>query len=214
MQNSGTRTVFIILSFIAGIVVVGIVGYVLGKSNSPTVNNYYTDTQTSHENQSSLSNSAVVAEWQSLPETDLLATASAENIYLDPESGVGLQETLDLTGDGIDEAIFEGNGGNNGMAFIMTKDTTGANVVAQQKNKDGGIYPVQLLSVGRVMVQETFKLLPGEHGFYTASLSYDESAGKFICNTDGVNAYSWNTPTDLFEWSQALTTKYAAEVCK
>jgi hypothetical protein len=85
--------------------------------------------------------------------------------------------------------------------------------VAKQKNKDGSITPVALVSVGRVMVQEGYELVPTENGFYTASMSYNEQSDKFKCNPNGVHAYKWNTTTKLFEWNQAMTTKYTTQVC-
>lgn len=122
-------------------------------------------------------------------------------------------DSMDLTGDGIAEGIFTGNGGNNGLTIILIRNSDGTIVAARQKNRDGSIQAVSLLDVGRVMVQEGYKLLPAQHGFYTESLHNDEDGGNFVCNTNGVNAYVWNSSTRLFQWNQALTTQSTAEVC-
>ncbi len=219
MNTSSPSKFFLILSCILGMALVGVIGYLIGQRASYVPPAYFTDTNTAEPEVTSpsdtaLLNDSAIAKWQSLSTAELLAQASLENIYLEPNSDINLSETFDLTGDGISEGIFEGNGGNNGITFILMKNAQGATSLAQQKNKDGSIYPVQLLSVGRVMVQETFKLLPSEHGFYTASLSNSNATGIFTCNTNGVNAYVWNETTHLFEWNQALTAKYTAEVCK
>ncbi len=172
------------------------------------------DLKESVEVKNSVSNSDVIKEWKSFKTDELQKIALAENIFLEKESGIGLSETVDLTGDGLDEAIFVGNGGNNNLGFIMTKNSDGTNSVLKNKEREGMIYPVLLLSVGRVRVNEQYKLLPAEHGFYTSSMSYDEKADKFTCNQNGVNAYSWSIKTKIFEWNKTLTDKYTKEVCK
>lgn len=163
-----------------------------------------------------LTNSAVREEWQSHSSEYLLGVATNAGLYLEPGSGVSLSQMVDLTGNGIDEAIFTGNGGNNGASFIMIKGDDGKSYVAKQKYKDGTIGPVQLTAIGRVMVSEGYKLLPNENGFYTVSksnVSTDGETSNFKCNVNGVNAYKWNASTKMFEWNQSMTTKYTAEVC-
>jgi len=150
--------------------------------------------------------------WQSVTSSSAYTLATNAEIYLSSGSAVQLSQSVDLTGDGIDEGVFTGDGGNSGMTFILMKDVNGQNVLAKQKNKDGTISVIQLLGVGRVRVSESFKFVPEERGYYTISKSNDGES-DFVCNPDGVNAYSWNTSTKLFEWNQSMTTKYTAEVC-
>lgn len=170
---------------------------------------------TTKEAAQKITNTSVGDQWRAMSSVDLLTISSKENLGL---SAITLTQTVDLTGDGIDEGIFTGNGGNSGVTFFLIKNDTTISV-ARQKNKDGSIHPVALEYVGRAMVSENFKLLPSEKGFYTVSLSFDEDADSsdsshFKCNTNSVQAYQWNSSTKLFEWNQALTTKYTAEVCK
>ncbi len=150
--------------------------------------------------------------WQSVSSSSAYTLATNSGVYLSPGSSVSLSQSVDLNGDGIDEGVFSGDGGNSGITFILIRDANGQNVVAKQKNKDGTINAVNLLSVGRVMVSEGYKLLPLEKGFYTVSKSNDGESG-FVCKSDGLNAYSWNTSTKLFEWNQSMTTRYTSEVC-
>lgn len=172
-----------------------------------------TTTNNQPANQSKLSNATVVAEWKSLTSNELLAIANEEDMYLEKDFGVKLSETIDLTGDGIDEGIFTGNGGNNGASFIMIKGNDGKSFVAKQKNKDGTINQVYLVEIGRVMFSEGFELVPNEYGFYTISKINNEESGNFSCKPNGVNAYSWNTSIKMFEWNQVMTTKYTTQVC-
>lgn len=163
-------------------------------------------------NQAKLSNATVVAEWKALSSDALFDVASKENIRLMEGAGVQLTETIDLTGNGIDEGIFCGDGGNNGTCFVMIKGDDGKNFVAEWKGPDGTINPISLLSVGRLRVSSSYQFLPDEKGFYTVSKSNDGEGGEFECN-GGVVAYSWNSSTKLFEWNQALSTKYTNLVC-
>lgn len=63
------------------------------------------------------------------------------------------------------------------------------------------------------MVSESFKLIPEHNGFYTISKSNDSEGMGFNCNTDGVNVYSWNNSTKLFEWNQSLSLVYTEQEC-
>lgn len=160
-----------------------------------------------------LTNASVRAEWQSHSSEYLLGVAAKEGLGFESDFGLSLSEMTDLTGDGIDEGVFTGNGGNNGASFIMVKGSDGKSFVAKQKEKDGTIGPVYLVSIGRVMVSESFELLPSEQGFYTVSKVNEEESGKFSCKQEGVKGYKWNASTKLFEWNQTMVNKYNIEVC-
>lgn len=150
--------------------------------------------------------------WQSVSSSSAYTLATNAGIYLSSGSSVQLSQSVDLNGDGIDEGVFVGDGGNSGATFILMKDADGQNFFARQKNKDGTISVIQLLSIGRARVSESFKLVPEEKGFYTISKTNDNDTG-FSCSVNGVNAYSWNASTKLFEWNQSMTARYTAEVC-
>lgn len=146
---------------------------------------------------------------QSINTNTAYQLATSAGIYLEPDFGVSLVQSVDLTNDGIPECIFSGNGGNNGITFILRN-----NVVVNQKNQNNTIGPVQLLSVGRVMVSEGYELLPQHNGYYTISKSLsDEMTGSYVCNQNGVHVYTWNNITNLFEWNQSLTTSYTGSLC-
>lgn len=139
-----------------------------------------------------------------------------KQIYVEVSSGFSLKET-DVTGDGLPEGIFTGNGGNNDASFILITDSKGEPELAKWRMEDGSVSVVSLLSVGRVAFQEGYVLVPEQQGFYLISKSLDrtqsEFESNFICNPGGAPFFKWNERTELFEWNEELTALYTSEVC-
>lgn len=218
------KKVLYILSIIVivGLIVTNIILYKRNKEIFPRITQPVVQSTQQSSQQQTLSSFAQernekIDQWSGLTGTQLLALAAKENIWLEPESGIGQGKLIDLNGDGTEEAVYTGNGGNNDMSFILMKDKNGVISFAKQKNKDGSIGTLALLHIGRVMVQEKYELLPKEYGFYRASLIYDESksivAHKDIYNCNSLNGYVWNPTTKLFQWNAALTAKYTKQIC-
>ncbi len=159
---------------------------------------------------------STIFDWKSLSSSDVFKIASKiPDLQFYPEVPIELSAVADLTGDGIPEGVFTGDGGNNGLSIILSKtNESGTITLLQQKDQYGTVGPVTLLSVGRAMINEGYQLLPEEHGFYTVSRSYDPDGDYFICNESGVNAYIWNSSTKLFEWNKSYSEKYTSEACK
>jgi hypothetical protein len=209
-NNKLTNILLIIL-----IVIVLIVGFFIIKK--PQNNNDLIDSKIDDSlDISKADDTNFDPKWDRLSKNEMVDIVSGEkDAYFETELGLNFSEEMDLTGDGIPEAIIEGNGGNNGVSFILIKNDKNDISIAKQKNKDGTISTISLLSVGRAMVSEGFELAPNDKGFYTVSKYYDEKIEKFKCNPDnGLSFYSWNTQTNLFEWDSVLTKKYTTEVCK
>lgn len=214
----------LILALVAGLLALGFL-YMKEKSEPEVLDNNVVETNTGNQNNSigSSNNSPVTSNpvipistnpnWSSVSSLSAYTLATSDGIYLSSASGVRLSESVDLNGDGIDEGVFSGDGGNSGVTFILMKDDDGQSVAAKQKNKDGTISSVNLSSVGRAMFSESFKLIPEQKGFYTVSKSNDGQGGNFECDLNSVNAYSWNASTKLFEWNQSLTAKYINQEC-
>lgn len=200
-KNSKLNTILLIILII---LVALLFLYVMSLGKEEKKTNYTTEQDSSVKSDTSF-------DWKTLSQKDILSLIPIETFV--PESGIGLTKTVDLTGDGINEAVFTGNGGNNNLSIIIMRNSDNTFSVANEKNKNGSINPVELYEIGRVMVQEKFELLPSEHGFYTISLSYDQNTEKFECKENGVNAYIWNDMTKLFEWNQSLTLKYEKIAC-
>jgi hypothetical protein len=194
--------------------------YGITQNNDPLpTTNHYTQTNQNPNGQDYQPKQDVSGfDWKSLSKEEIFKIIDGK-VAIEPMPGISLSQSVDLTGDNINEGIFVGNGGNNDTSTILIRNNNGVISVAQQKNKDGKVYPVQLVSVGRVMVNESFKILPSDYGYYTLSLSFDDTvdnseSSHFKCTDDSLNAYKWNSTTNLFEYNASLTIKYKALVCK
>lgn len=219
----------LVLILVAGLLVLGFL-YMKEKSTPDSFDNNFTNTGAGIDNTTSNTtpgtptnsnpssptgtNNPTVSNtnWESFSTPSAYSLATNGGVYLSGPN-VSLSQSVDLTGDGVQEGVFVGDGGNSGVTFILIKDSNGQNVLARQKNRDGSITPVNLVSVGRVMVSESFKLIPQQNGFYTVSKSNANQDGYFVCNADGVNAYVWSNTTSLFEWNQSLTYTYTSQEC-
>jgi hypothetical protein len=221
-ENAKLTNVLLVVLIIA---VVG-VGYVLMKKQTAYVpmsfdqNAYQQPIKQTQQVQTSTTGSAISPNWNQYTKAQLGTIVSGSNpdLYYEKDYGLTLSQTVDFNGDGATEAVVTGNGGNNDVSFILMRNGDGVIRPTSMRLKDGTITPVALYQIGRVQVNENFKLLPAEHGFYTASLSLDESSeysmgSNFVCRQDSVNGYQWDSQIGLFAWSQALTAKYTAQVC-
>lgn len=208
-NNQFTNILLIIL-----IVIVLVIGFFIIKK--PKNNNELVDSKINDSvDVAKVDNTKFDPKWDRLSKKEMVDIVSREkDAYFEVELGLNFSEEMDLTGDGINEAIIEGNGGNNGVSFILIKDTENNIKVAKQKSKNGAIDTVSLLSVGRAMLSEEYEFAPSENGFYTISKYFDEKTESFKCNNEGVSFYRWNPQTKLFEWDSVLTKKYTTEVCK
>ena len=211
MKNKSTNILLIIL--IITIIIVAFIA--LDKKDTSNDKLLEKTNSTSDLNKLSLD-----PRWNNLSKNKLEEIMSErKDVYFEKDPGLTLSQEMDLTGDSINEAIIEGNGGNNGVSFILIKNTDNEIEIANQKNKDGSISTVSLISIGRAMTSEGYELIPGKNGFYTISLELDEQAdnpslSSFKCHSDGLAFYSWNQQTKLFEWNKILTTEYTTKFCK
>ncbi|MDQ3075828.1 MAG: hypothetical protein M3Q34_01740 [bacterium] len=158
--------------------------------------------------------------WKAVSPDELADVLSLEpDLFYVKESGLKLSESVDLTGDGVDEGVFTGDGGNNNVSFILTTNSHGTIVTTKQQEKDGSFAPVSLYEIGRAQVYQNFKILPTEQGFYKVTMDFDESANNtetshFKCTSDSVNGYVWNSQTKMFVWNREMSAKYTKELCK
>ncbi len=158
-------------------------------------------------------------DWKSVSSSSVFNLYKKEDISVGTEDKPTLLQEIDLTGDGIPEAIFSASTGNASSSAILFSNSDGSISIAKTKGKDGKIGNVELWEAGMAMYSMSYKLLPGEHGFYTDSRSATNENGNgevitFGCRTDSVAAYQWNSKTNLFDYNSALTAKYTAIACK
>lgn len=214
-MDKQTRTILITILIII-IVIVG--AYLLLKKPGLNKSSEYQNLLNNDINSLKNKNIKPNENWNELSEKELIQIVSsgAPDLYFNKDEGLTISDKIDLTGDGSTEAIVNGIGYNSGVTFILIKNNDGSIKVAKQKYEDN-ISPVYLVSVGRAMISEEFKLIPEDNGFYTVSLSLknennNQESSNFKCNI--LNAYSWNKQIGLFEYNESLTQKYKKEVCK
>lgn len=156
--------------------------------------------------------------WESLPIEKVWEIIKKErDVYFWEDFGIKLYRSVDLTGDGISEGIYQGDGGNNDAVVVLMRDSDGTINVAKYKLKDTDIIePVYLVAYGKASASEEYDFLPEEKAFYTVMKYTDLNRDdvQYICNNNSVNAYQWNLKTNLFEWNATLTAKYTAIECK
>lgn len=141
-----------------------------------------------------------------------------EKLDKNQHNDVYLKESVDLTGDGVPEAVFgasDGGAAAAAIAWIAAKDSNGKISLLNMKEKSGSTHQIYLAVTGSSSYNSYFKLVPEVNGFYTIDLQYDEASDKLACTTDSaIQAYQWNPKTSLFEYNSTLTAKYTAIECK
>ncbi|MBP6925744.1 MAG: hypothetical protein KBC22_01655 [Candidatus Pacebacteria bacterium] len=153
--------------------------------------------------------------WQNIPSDDIVALVQGADIDVMLEQPISLSTSIDLTGDGVEDAVFNGIGGNAGVSFILINDN-GQPIIAQQRDESGRISPVALEQVGRAAVAMGYELLPAENGYYILERGLDQSQdnsefSNFVC--EALDVYVWNESMRLFEWNQQLSDQYYTQEC-
>lgn len=118
-------------------------------------------------------------------------------------------ESIDLTGDGIPEAIFRGPSSNHDAVIILQRDSQGNVRRLEEQNTSGAIVPVYLFQVARAVVTADYDFLA--NGYYRVSRSLDENGRIFIC--DHFEVYVWNENQNMFLFSEQQTQAQSIEKC-
>lgn len=150
--------------------------------------------------------------WSSVPVSSIEAMFKKTGIFFD--SIPTLDQSIDMTGDGIKEGVYGAQAGNGAIELIALANTDGSISLANMKTKDGRIILAELDGYSSAGTSVGYKLLPESHGFYRISKTYNEQLDRLACTADSLDAYQWNSKTTLFEYNSALTAKYTAIECK
>ena len=151
-------------------------------------------------------------DWSTVPNYNLNEAFCLEGCIHPDSKNITIMQTIDLTGDGKNEAIVRPVI-STAIYYILNKNSDGSISVLKQKNQDGTTSLAELNSHGGTEINSDYELIPEEHGFYSMTFVKDEkrsTADKYYynCNSNSINAYAWNPSSSLFEWNQALTAKY------
>ncbi len=157
-------------------------------------------------------NTSKTVNWNSVSISTIEPMFKKSGIFFD--STPTLDQQVDLTGDGIKEGLYGAQAGNGAIELIALANPDGSISLAQMKTKDGKIILAELDGYSSAGTSEGYKVLPEDHGFYRISKSYNEQLDKLACTSDSVDAYQWNSKTNLFEYNSTLTAKYTAIECK
>jgi len=120
---------------------------------------------------------------------------------------IGITQEIDLTGDGIPEAIVMLA---NGDRILMRLDH-GHPIVARLVNREGRSFPAFLFSYSKVLGGSDSDILPKQHGFWTGTWSADSCGNKNPCE---IEAYRWDPSTETFTFDADLTTNIRATYCQ
>lgn len=156
----------------------------------------------------------VLAVWNSKTQEDWRNFLVEENdlIYLDESFGASPQ-IIDITGNGIPEAIISANSGNASASFIVTMKEDGTYSLAQTQDVDGSTNPTQLISFGRVRFAESFEFLQDQCGYWTSSREFVDEMDTFVCSPNTAKAFTWNDAGKQFVYSESLTAEHMPAMC-
>jgi|GEM_PF-5772131 len=119
-------------------------------------------------------------------------------------------ESIDVTGDGILEAIFRGPSSNHDAAIILQKDSQGNVKRLQEKIPSGEVAPVYLFRVARAVVNTDYGFL-APTGYYRVSRSLDENGRLFVC--DHFEVYIWDSLSGYFIFDLVQSQTLFASMC-
>jgi len=119
-------------------------------------------------------------------------------------------DSLDLTGDGIPEAIFRGPSSNHDATIILQRDTQDNVKRLQEKTASGEVVPVYLFQVARAVVSADYEFLPSS-GYYRVSRSLDEDGRVFVC--DHFEVYTWEQSQQMFVFNDMQTQERLGDMC-
>lgn len=186
------------------------------NDTKPTTNIPNTNNTTQITNSTQITQVTNSPQWGKVTSQQIFTLLGPNNPF-EESFGINLTQSIDLTGDGVTEGIFSGNGGNNELSLILLQEN-GVIRIAKMKDADGSVNYINLLYLGRVNFSRYWKILPEEKGFYRISkerINQTENyEGEMVCNENESRAYKWNPATKLFEYSQSLTQKYITQECK
>jgi hypothetical protein len=125
---------------------------------------------------------------------------------------IGIDTTVDITGDGVPEALVHlGPGGASTDQFTVMRIEAHKPVIAVFRDRNGKTAPMVFLQGSSVMHSDSVKLLPAQHAVYAFHFNYGPTGKLHEC---GGEAYGWNDHTKAFDYSSRLSEKITKESCR
>jgi len=139
-------------------------------------------------------------------------TAAFPDLTIAERSEVSIASKEELTGDSQTEAlVFTGTGGASTdiLTLVQIKDEVVR--VLKWKKKDGTIAPVQLIEGAAALYDDSVGTSPSEDAIYQGSVVRNGDGEVTGCTLD---AYKWNSITELFEYDTAMSESVGTDYCE
>lgn len=158
---------------------------------------------------------SVAANWQSLiSDIRKVLGSSFTGMAIYPNQSITIDQTQDITGDGISEALVNaGTGGAATIGLILMRLENNKPVLANFKKSNGEIAPINFLSGsgGAGRYGATTEMLPNKNAIYTGAYMAYGNASSDYCK---VEAYQWDAQAKIFNYSAALSSKLQKTYCE
>lgn len=138
------------------------------------------------------------------------------DIRVEESRPISIGEKVDITGDGVPEALVAlGTGGAYTDFFVLMRIEDDKPIVPLFKQKDGKVSMSLFLAGASVMNGETVVMFPKRNTIYAGHWSRGESGTPFGSLTNcSVEAYQWNASTKTFNFSAGLSNEIRPDFCR
>ncbi|MCD8528041.1 MAG: hypothetical protein LRY41_01785 [Candidatus Pacebacteria bacterium] len=164
-----------------------------------------------------VTNAQAVQLWNNLSSQSLYDQALASGIWLEEGFGVNLSGVKDVTGDGVSEAIFTGNGGNADVSFIARALTPTTYEILRMKLENNTSETLSLMRKGVVTYSVGYRIKEDQCRIGIYQYAIDQIAGNINCSSQDlpaqINGYIWNQNEGLFVWNTDYTQQLIQEIC-
>lgn len=134
------------------------------------------------------------------------------DISVGERADVRIEKEIDLTGDGVTEALVSlGTGGASTSFFTIARIRNGEPVPARFKLSDGTVSELAFLEGGSAMHSDTLVLVPEDTEVYSGSIM--RSGDEGLIDTCEVSVYTWNEQTEVFEYSASRSARTQTSFC-
>lgn len=201
------------------IVLAGALGYVtllkkpVPVEQSQSNNSQNTEPTTPPEIKNSPATVRII-DWNSLiPSMRTVLKQAFPNEGIEDMHSIGVYKKVDITSDGISEALVNlGTGGATTGFLTLMRIENNKPVVALFKQKDGKVSHLIFSagSGGSGRYGSTVEMLENKNAVYSAGYSkYGESTDSCL-----VEAYKWNSQTKIFEYNANLSNEIQQTYCQ
>ena len=142
-----------------------------------------------------------------------IETLVKRDLRSDTRYPVQIVHTVDITGDGVPEALVNtGDGGAYTDYLTLIRVEGKKPVLARFKEKDGSVRTKLFAKGSSVMHGETVETLPEKRALYVGHWDMDASGEQLATCT--VEAYRWNPRSNTFDYNRVLGLSLKDGFCR